>query len=69
MARNGGRVTIFSTSRINTGLGKLDDRTQTNKQTKSNSNEMINAKTDYYKTLAIEANQHHVNIIDYTRLD
>ena len=57
MARNGGRISIFSTTRINCGLGKLEDR----KASKPNSNEMINAKTDYYKTLAIEANQHHVS--------
>ena len=57
MSKNGGRISVFSTNRINKGLGKLDER----KSASNDSNELLNAATDFYKTLAIEANQHHVS--------
>ena len=57
ITKNGGRISLFSTTRINCGLGKLEER----KSSKPDSNEMLNAKTDYYKTLAIDANQQHVS--------
>jgi hypothetical protein len=54
MSKNGGRITVFSTNRINKGLGQLSER-------KSGTEDpMLNGATDFYKTLAIEANQHHV---------
>lgn len=56
MSKNGGRLTMFSTNRINRGLGVLEERKSDN----NDSNEMLNGSTDFYKTLAIEANQHHV---------
>ena len=58
ITKNGGRISLFSTTRINVGLGKLEER----KSSKADSNEMLNAKTDYYKTLAIDANQQHVSL-------
>ena len=57
MSKNGGRITVFSTNRVNCGLGKLEERSAPN----PDSNEMLNGATDFYKTLAIDANQHHVS--------
>lgn len=39
------------------GLGKLEER----QQEKGKGAEMLNAKTDFYKTMALDANQHHVS--------
>ena len=41
------------------GLGKLEER----QQEKGKGAEMLNAKTDFYKTMALDANQHHVSIV------
>ena len=39
------------------GLGKLEERQQ---EKGKKSAEILNAKTDFYKTMALDANQHHV---------
>ena len=51
---------MFSTARVTSGLGKLEERHQSNKDKGA---EMLNAKTDFYKTLALDANQHHVRFV------
>jgi len=55
LSKNGGRISLFSTTRISEGLGKLEERTPKD-------GECLNGVTDFYKTLAIEANQHHIAI-------
>ena len=55
LSKNGGRISLFSTTRISEGLGKLQERTP-------NDGECLNGVTDFYKTLAIEANQQHIAI-------
>ena len=44
------------------GLGKLEERQQ---EKGKKSAEILNAKTDFYKTMALDANQHHVRSLTF----